>query len=109
MYIGQTDLNIYLYIAIKMDSCLVYALCISIPIDGPTTTKFGIIIITEFVQAWLLEKLKTDKLCFYCRAFKFKKETPDKCCVGGNVKLAELNTISIARPITTKLSGTEIY
>jgi len=44
---------------------------------------------------------KMDKLCIYCKAFKFKYEAPGMCCAGGKVKLPELHTIPNAGPIVT--------
>lgn len=33
-----------------------------------------------------------DKVCQYCRAFKFNNETPGMCCFNGKVRLPPLNT-----------------
>jgi hypothetical protein len=47
--------------------------------------------------------VKLDKSCDFCRALKFKNETPGMCCAGGKVKLPELNLPP--EPISTLVSG----
>ena len=46
---------------------------------------------------------KMDKLCEFCRALKFKYETPGMCCAGGKVKLPELHLPP--EPLSTLVSG----
>ncbi|GFY36535.1 ATP-dependent DNA helicase [Trichonephila clavipes] len=46
---------------------------------------------------------KTDKICMYCSALKFKNETRGMCCASGKVKLPDLH--SPPEPLSTFLSA----
>lgn len=46
---------------------------------------------------------KMDKICHYCRAYKYENETPGMCCLSGKVKLLPLNTPP--EPLLSLLSG----